>query len=79
MLKVSTELAQNLMVDRIISNVRFRRTRSGYATYTDNQHHGISTDLLARKWGIGLDKEKRTLQYVTQDNVISALKTLTQR
>ena len=65
------------MVYILINKVRVRRTRSGFATYTDKQHHGISTDLLAIKWGIGLDKAKQTLQSTTQDNVRSALKPLT--
>ena len=46
----------------MISNVRVKKTSSGFATYIDKQHHWISTDLLARKWGIGLDKANRTLQ-----------------
>ena len=53
------------MVDRLISKVRVKRTR---ATYIYKQHHGINADLMARKWGIGLDKAKRNLQSTTQDN-----------
>ena len=60
--KFSIGMAQDLMVDRLIKKVRIKRTRSGFATYTDKRHHRISADLLARKWGIGLDKAKRTLQ-----------------
>ena len=41
--------------------------------------NGISADLLARKWGVGIDKAKRTLQSTTQDNVRSDLKALTRR
>ena len=67
------------MVDRFISKVRFKRTRSGFATYTYKQQHGISADLLERKLGIGIDKAKSTLQSTTQDNVKSALKPLTRR
>ena len=67
------------MVDILISKVRVKRTRSGFVTYTDKQHHGISTDLLARKWGIVLDKAKLTLKSTTQDNVRSALKPLQRR
>ena len=59
--------------------VRVKRTRSGFATYIDKQHHGISADLLAIKWGIGLDKAKQTPQSTTQDNVRSALKPLNWR
>ena len=50
--KQSTVIDQYLTIDRIISNFRVRRTRSGYATYKDKQLHGISDDLLACKWGI---------------------------
>ena len=76
---VSIGLAQDLMVDRLISKARVKRKRSGFVTYTNKQHHGISTDILTRKWGVGLDKENRTLQSTTQDNVISALKPPMQR
>ena len=76
---VSIGLSHYLMMGRLISKVRIKRTRSGFATHTDKRHHGISAGLLARKWGIGLDKEKRTLQLITQDNAISALKPLTRR
>ena len=72
-------LDQDLMVYRLIFKVRVKRTRSEFATYTDTPHHGISADLLARKWGIGLDKSKRTLQSTTQDHVRSSLKPLTRR
>ena len=42
-------LSQYLMVERLIRNVRIRRTRSGYATYKYKQHHRISPDLLAQE------------------------------
>ena len=35
------------MVDILIRKVRVKRTRNGLATYTDNRHHGISTDQLS--------------------------------
>ena len=76
---VSIGMAHDLMVDRLISKVRVKRTTSEFATYTDKQHHGISADILAREWGIGLEKAKRNLQSTTHDNVISALKPLTWR
>ena len=79
MANVTFGLAQDLMVDILISKVRVKRKRSGFATYTDMQHHGIQTDLLSRKWGIVLDKAKSTLHSTTQDNVRSALKPLTWR
>ena len=54
-----------MMVEILIIKVRVKRTRSGFATYTDKRHPGISDDLLARKWGIVLDKVNRTLQSTT--------------
>ena len=75
----SIGLAQDLMVDILIINVRVRIKRNGYTMYTDNQHHGIITDLLARKWGIGIDKANCTLQYTTQDNMTSYLNPLIRR
>ena len=72
-------LAQDLIVEILISKVRVKRTRRGFATHTDKRHHGISADLLAIKWGVGIYKSKRTLQLKTQDNVRSALKPLTRR
>ena len=74
---VSIGMDQDLMVDIFISKVRVKRTRSVFATHTDKRHHGISTDILSRKWWIGLDKSKRNLQSTTQYNVRSALKPLT--
>ena len=62
---VSIGLDQDLMVDRLITKVRFKRIRSGLATYTDKRHHGISANILAEKWGILLDKAKQTLQSTT--------------
>ena len=67
------------MVDRLIQKVRVKRKKSGFATYTEKQHHGISDDLLSRKWEIGIDKAKWSLQYITQENVRSALKSLTRQ
>ena len=76
---VSIGTAQDFMVDILISNVRVRITRSGYATYTDKRQRGISDDLLARKLFILLDKDNHTLKSTTQDNVISALMPITRR
>ena len=72
--KFSIGLAQDLIVGRLIINIRVRITRSGCATYTDKKHHGTCDDILERKWGIGLYKESHILQYTTQDNERSALK-----
>ena len=76
---VSIGLSKELIVDRLISNVRVRITRSGYTNYKDKQHRGISADILARKWGILLYKANLTLQSKTQDNVRSSLNPLTRR
>ena len=70
MANVSIGLAHDFMVDILISKVRVKIKMSVFSTYTDNKHHGISTDILARKWGIGIDKENWNLKYTTQDNVI---------
>ena len=59
---VSIGIDNEFMLDRLIRNGRDRITKSGYATYTDKRHHGISNDLLTRKCGIGIDKENHTLQ-----------------
>ena len=77
MKNISIGLAQDLMLDRSIIRVRVNRTRSGFATYTYKRHHGISADMLERKWGIVLDKANQNLQYTTLDNLISSVKTLT--
>ena len=74
---ISVVLAQYLMVDRLISKVRVKITRSRFTAYIDKRHHGISDDILERKWVVVLDKAKWTLQSTTQDNVRSALKPLT--
>ena len=79
MANFSIRLAQDLMVDIVINNVRVRRTRRRYATYTYKQHCGISSYMLSRKWDIGLDKAKCNLQSTTQYNVRSALNPLTRR
>ena len=65
------------MADILISKVMVKRIRSGFATYTDKRHHGISDYLFARKWGIGTDKANRNLQYTTQDNMRSNMNPLT--
>ena len=62
---ISIGLSQDFIVDRLIRNARVRRNRSGYATYIDNQHYGISDDMLEIKWEIVLDKANSTLQSTT--------------
>ena len=67
------------MADILKIKVRVKIKMSVFSTYTDNKHHGISTDILARKWGIGIDKAKRTIQSTIQNNVRPDMKPLTQR
>ena len=45
-----------MMVHRLISKVKVKRKIIGFATYTYKRHHGISADILAKKWGIVVDK-----------------------
>ena len=49
MVHVSLGLAQDLMVDPVISNVKVTKTRIGYATIRNDRHHGISAELLAQR------------------------------
>ena len=79
MANVSIGMAQDFMVDRLISKVRVKRTGSGFATYTYKRHHGISAGILARKWGAGIDNTKRNLQSTIRDNLGSDLKPMTRR
>ena len=66
---VSIGMDQEFMVERLIIKDRVKITRSRFATYIDKRHHGISADLLAIKWGIGLEKAKQAFQSTTQDSV----------
>ena len=77
MVNVSIWLAQHLMVDRLIGNIRVSMTKKGYATITNERHHSVKPELLAKKWGIGLEKAKETLKATTKDCNISYILTLT--
>ena len=77
MVNVSLGLVQDLMVDRLIANVKVQKTRMGYATLTNERHHGVTADLLATKWGIGIEKAKATLKCNTQNCTRLALIPLT--
>ena len=67
MVNVSIGLAQDLMVDRLIGNIRVSMTKKGYAKITNERHHLLILELLVRKWGIGLEKEIYILKSTTQD------------
>ena len=86
MAEISTSLVPELMAEYMVSsiqtqNIRKRKCneleRDEYATITDNQHHGVSAELLAWKWGIGLNKAKATLKGTTQKAIQSAVLSLT--
>lgn len=76
---VSLGLVPSLMVERLISNVKVAKVKNEYATITDARHHGINTELIARKWGICLDRAKATLKCTTQQCIRSAVLPLTRR
>ena len=59
---VSIGLAQDLTVDRLIGDIRVFMTKKGYATSKNERHHLVSPELLARKWGIGSEKEKKDVE-----------------
>ena len=58
MVNVSTGLAQDIIVDRLIQNIQVSMTKKGYAKITNERHHLVTPKLLARKWGMGLEKKK---------------------
>ena len=77
MLNVSFRLAQYLIVDMLIGNIRVFMTKKGYATITNKRHHLVTPELLENKWGIGLEKAKEILRKTTRDCISSDLLTLT--
>ena len=54
MVNVSIGLAQYLMVERLIGNIRVYMTKNRYATITNEKHHSVTPELLASKWVICL-------------------------
>ena len=59
MVNVSIWLAQDLMVDRIIWNIGFFMTKKGYENITNERHHLVTPELLAREWVIVFEKCQR--------------------
>ncbi len=49
------------------------------ATITDTRHHQITPELIAKKWGIGVDKARQTLKATTQHAIRSAALPLKRR
>ena len=70
--QVTLGITQDTMGQRLLANVKVKLPRRGYATITNDRHHGISPELLAQKWGIGLEKAKATLKCTTQKVTRSA-------
>ena len=62
---------------RLIGNIRVSMTKKVYATITDEIHHLVTTELLAIKWGKGLETAKEASKATTQDSISSALLPLT--
>ena len=80
MIDTNSGLAQDTMAERLISNVHVRiNTKRVALTITDERHHGKNPELLAWKWGIGLEKAKQTLKATTQLAVQSAVLLLMHR
>ena len=85
MVDVSLSLTQDLLLDRLMANVKVKMSEvkvSGVncsSAITNKRHHEVSPELLAQKWGIGLDKAKATLKCTTQKVTRSAILPLTRR
>ena len=77
MFNVSIGLTQDLMLDRLIGNIRVSMTKGGYATIKNERHPLVPPELLERKWGIGLKNSKWKLKAKTQDSISSALRPIT--
>ena len=79
LVNVSIRLAQDLMVDRLIGNIRVYMTKKGYETIINERHSVLTPELLARKWGIGLERANETFKATTKDCILSALLPITRR
>ena len=76
---VSIGLAKNLIMNRIIGNIRVSTTKKGYETIRSKSHQSIKPELLTRKWGMCLEKSKETLKEKNKDYICSDLLILTRR
>ena len=50
MANVSIRLAKYIVVDRLIGNIKVSMTKKGYTKITNERHHLVTPELLARKW-----------------------------
>ena len=73
MAQVSTSYVHGMLADQIVASVQIK------STYTDKRHHGVDANLIARKWGIGVQRARDTLKCTTQQNIRSAILPLTRR
>ena len=62
MVPVLIGLAKDIMLDRLISNIKVSMTKKDYATITNKRHHLVTPELLAVKWGKDLEKAKEQLK-----------------
>ena len=76
---VSIGLAQDIMVEKLIGNIRVSITKKGYAIITNERHHLVTPELLDRKWGICTEKAKEKLKATTKDCILSYLLPQTRR
>ncbi len=84
-----TDMTDRLTHQRMISSVNIKAPThddtaqlsafGGKNVITSDRHHGVSPDLLAKKWGCGLTTAQNTLKYTTQRGVRSAIGPLTRR
>ena len=79
MASISLGLHQDILAKQIVSNVKVRKVNDQYSTITKDRHHGISAELISRKWGIGIEKACQTLKCTTQLSIRSAILPLTRR
>ena len=68
---ISIGLAQDLMVDSILGNIRVSMKKKIYATIIYEMHHSVTPELLTRKWVICLENAKETLKSTTRDCIRS--------
>ena len=70
---VSISLSHYFMVERLIGNVKVSITKKVYEKITNERHHLVTPELLARKWGIVLEKLTEMLKATTQGFISSSL------
>ena len=62
MVNVSIGLAQDIMVEKLIWNIKVSIIKKVYATIKNERHHLVTPKILTGKWGIGLKKTKDMLR-----------------